>query len=82
MQATGDQLMALLPADPESAILKSLKRPGSDEQPAPESDQPPAANPAPAAPGQRTDAAPSPSDRNRIQSLITQGNPQVSGQRP
>ena len=38
--------------------------------------------PAPAAPGQRTDAAPSQSDRNRIQSLITQGNPQVSGQRP
>lgn len=85
LQATGDQLMAILPADPESAILKGLRRPGSDE-PAPEGDtdgtKPPAATPAPPAPGQRTDAAPSQSDRNRIQSLITQGNPQVSGQRP
>ncbi|MDH7795748.1 MULTISPECIES: CvpA family protein [unclassified Beijerinckia] len=85
LQATGDQLMAILPADPESAILKGLRRPGSDE-PAPEGDtdstKPPAATPAPPAPGQRTDSAPSQSDRNRIQSLITQGNPQVSGQRP
>lgn len=86
LQATGDQLMAILPADPESAILKSLKRPGSTDEPAPEGDtdnaRPPAANPAPAAPGQRTDAAPTQTDRNRIQSLINQGNPQVSGQRP
>lgn len=85
LQATGDQLMAILPADPESAILKGLRRPGSDD-PAPEADtdgtKPPAATPAPPAPGQRTDSAPSQSDRNRIQSLITQGNPQVSGQRP
>jgi membrane protein required for colicin V production len=49
LQATGDQLMAMLPDDPESTFLNRFKKPKSDE-PAPEDVTP--------APGRRTEAAP------------------------
>lgn len=51
LQATGDQLMAMLPDDPESTFLNRFKKPKSDE-PAPED-----VTPGPA-PGRRTDATP------------------------
>jgi membrane protein required for colicin V production len=51
LQATGDQLMAMLPDDPESTFLNRFKKPKSDE-PAPED-----VTPAPA-PGRRTEAVP------------------------
>ncbi|MBX9739509.1 MAG: CvpA family protein [Beijerinckiaceae bacterium] len=46
LQATGDQLMTMLPDDPESTFLNRFKRPKGDE-PAPEETVPPA-------PGRRT----------------------------
>ena len=45
LQGTGQWLMSMLPDDPESTILKRLKRPKSDEQEAPD-----------APPDQRSDA--------------------------
>jgi membrane protein required for colicin V production len=61
LQSTGDQLMAMLPDDPESTILKRLKRPKLDTEtaePPAEGDtttRPPAAVPAPPpAPGRRS----------------------------
>jgi membrane protein required for colicin V production len=52
LAATGDQLMAMLPDDPESSILSRFKKPKGDE-PMPEDTVPPA--PAPNAPaGRRT----------------------------
>lgn len=43
LQATGDQLMAVLPDDPEGLInkLKKKKVPGAGEEPVPDSDQEP-----------------------------------------
>ncbi len=43
LQATGDQLMAVLPDDPEGLInkLKKKKGPGAGEEPVPDSDQEP-----------------------------------------
>lgn len=46
LAGTGDWLKSMLPDDPESTILKRLKKPGAEEP------EPPAA----AAPGQRSDA--------------------------
>ncbi|MDB5652100.1 MAG: Colicin production protein [Hyphomicrobiales bacterium] len=61
LQATGDQLMAMLPDDPESTFLNKFKKPKGDE-PAPE-DVTPSPAPSPA-PGRRTDAAPSAPNRS------------------
>jgi membrane protein required for colicin V production len=36
LQGTGDWLMSMLPDDPESTILKRLKRPKPDDQDAPD----------------------------------------------
>jgi membrane protein required for colicin V production len=68
LQATGDQLLAILPDDPESALLKRLKPLKGDDEPAPETDAPgtPAA---PAVPGRRTDAAP-PTNKPTIQAAV------------
>jgi membrane protein required for colicin V production len=42
LQGTGDWLMSMLPDDPESTILKRLKKPKPDEsEPAPDEQQPP-----------------------------------------
>ncbi len=74
LQATGEQLMALLPEDPESAILKQLKRPKDSGDGPAEGEAP-----APAAPGRRTDAAPArpvpAADRQRLDSILTRDNP-------
>jgi membrane protein required for colicin V production len=40
LQSTGDWLMALLPDDPESTILKRLRRPKTDEQEVPDAAPP------------------------------------------
>ena len=54
MSATGDQLMAMLPDDPESSILSRFKKPKGDE-PMPEETVPPAPAPAqPSGSGRRT----------------------------
>ncbi len=53
LQATGEQLMALLPDDPESAILKRIKRPLDDAGSPPDGEQTPATPTAPVAPGRR-----------------------------
>ncbi len=50
LQATGDQLMAMLPDDPEGTILNRFRKPKGDE-PMPEENVPPAQTPAP---GKRT----------------------------
>jgi membrane protein required for colicin V production len=63
LQATGDQIMAMLPDDPESTILKRLKKPkaGTDEAP-PEPDPETKTGPAaPAVPQKKTEIAPPPS---------------------
>jgi membrane protein required for colicin V production len=39
LQGTGDWLMSMLPDDPESTILKRLKKPKPDEEPS--ADDPP-----------------------------------------
>jgi membrane protein required for colicin V production len=79
LQMTGDNLMALLPDDPENSILKRLKldksNPSpSEEAPADETDKPAAP---PATPGKRSDASPSASptalsatDKQRLNSLL------------
>lgn len=60
LQRTGEQLMAMLPDDPESTILKRLKRPKleGDAADAPAESDPtsktPAPAPTPAKPGRRT----------------------------
>jgi membrane protein required for colicin V production len=41
LQGTGDWLMSMLPDDPESTILKRLKKPKPDEEPS--ADDPPPA---------------------------------------
>ncbi len=51
LQGTGNWLMSLLPDDPESTILKRLKRPKGDEPDSPD-----------ASPDQRSDSGPSSSD--------------------
>lgn len=48
LASTGDWLKSMLPDDPESTILKRLKKPGADEP----------AEPSAANPGQRSDAGP------------------------
>jgi membrane protein required for colicin V production len=52
LAATGDQLMAMLPDDPESTILSRFKKPKGDE-PMPEENGPPTP-PAVPSPGRRT----------------------------
>jgi membrane protein required for colicin V production len=52
LAVTGDQLMAMLPDDPESTILSRFKKPKGDE-PMPEETVPPTPAPPPAA-GRRT----------------------------
>jgi len=54
LQGTGDWLLSLLPDDPETAILKRLRRPKEGDEAAPQDAAPPAG------PGQRSerDAAP------------------------
>ena len=76
LQATGDQLMALLPEDPESAILKQLKRNKDGD-----SDAPPAAPGTPPAPaGRRSDVAPvrpgqAASGAQTVDSILARDNP-------
>lgn len=52
LEATGQQLLALLPDDPESTLLKRLRppKPGPSDEPAPDDNSPPAAPGAPAQP--------------------------------
>ena len=76
LQATGDQLMALLPEDPESAILKQLKRNKDGD-----ADAPPAAPGTPPAPaGRRSDVAPvrpgqAASGAQTVDSILARDNP-------
>ena len=73
LQATGDQLVALLPEDPENTFLKGLKRdkvPPAEDLPAD-----PEAAPAAPAPDRRTETAPKPAtppgqDRQGLNALI------------
>jgi len=54
LKGTGDWLISMLPDDPESTILKRLKRPKGEEQ-----------EPQDAAPGERSDLAPAVRTTNR-----------------
>ena len=67
LQLVGEDLMALLPADAENAILKRLKHdpanPG-EEMPADETPTPPATPAAPTPPAKRTEVAPAPAPRS------------------
>ena len=76
LQATGDQLMALLPDDPESVILKQLKRPKDGTGDASPDDAVPTP---PAAPGKRGDASPttpgpSLAERQKLDGILTRDN--------
>ena len=71
LQGTGDWLMSMLPDDPESTILKRLKKPKPDEgEPAPTTTPTPASARAsdPAGAGRRAMARP-----HRLSSLIRSG---------
>ncbi len=81
LQLVGDDLMALLPADAENAILKRLKRDKAgpnEEVPADETDSKPVSPTPPAPPQKKSDAAPPPtrsgdvsaSDRQRLDGLL------------
>lgn len=61
LQSTGQWLMSMLPDDPESTILKRLKKPTPDDQNAPPDAAPPT-------PGQRSELQPS-----VMQARLTQG---------
>lgn len=73
LQATGDELVAMLPEDPENTFLKGLKRdktPPSEDLPA---DTEGAPTPSAPAPDKRTDAGSKPApgpDRQGLNSLI------------
>lgn len=54
LTATGEQLMAFLPDDPESALLQRLKRNKSGEETPAEPEKGEPAKPAPAAPGRKS----------------------------
>jgi membrane protein required for colicin V production len=56
LQSTGQWLMSMLPDDPESTILKRLKKPKPDDQDAPPD----------ATPGQRSENPPAPAPAKRI----------------
>jgi membrane protein required for colicin V production len=66
LQSTGQWLMSMLPDDPESTILKRLKKPTPDDQSAPPDAAPPA-------PGQRSELQPSMLQLSSIQARLTQG---------
>ncbi|HEU4661403.1 MAG TPA: CvpA family protein [Pseudolabrys sp.] len=51
LQGTGEWLMSMLPEDPESTILKRLKRPKPEDQDVPQDAGPDRASPPPAAKG-------------------------------
>jgi membrane protein required for colicin V production len=78
LQGTGDWLMSMLPDDPESTILKRLKRQKPEDQEPPDSDQRPsspaparATAPAPVAPATPPAAAPSRPMQDVIKSAPT-----------
>ena len=66
LQSTGQWLMSMLPDDPESTILKRLKKPTPDDQNAPPDAAPPT-------PGQRSELQPSVMQPSSIQARLTQG---------
>lgn len=77
LTSTGDWLKSMLPDDPESTILRRLKRPSEDvEEPATPDQQAPGQAPAPQAPGERSDSGRGEtegyerSDRAQMQQLI------------
>ena len=82
LQLVGDDLMALLPLDAENAILKRFKHDKSpnEEVPADETDNKPIAPAAPTPPARKTEATPptgpkttsdvSPTDRQRLDSIL------------
>ncbi len=74
LKATSDQLLALLPDDPEGLLAKLKKRKAGagEEAPPPETDQEPKAAPAtPSPPARPKAAAPSaPDDKGKLDSLL------------
>jgi membrane protein required for colicin V production len=62
LQSTGEELMAMLPDDPEGLLNKLKKAKPASEEPVPDSDAPLSPNPAPAAPAPApaTPGAPAP----------------------
>ncbi len=98
LQATGDEIVAMLPEDPENTFLKRFKHdkaaPG-DDIPA-DADAPPATDAAPApaqpAPGRRTDAAPPaprsaaatppPADKQGLNAILNGGTPAKPPKKP
>ena len=85
LSATGDQLIALLPDDPESILAKLKKNRGApSEDPAADADpdSKPAAPAPKAAPatGKRTEATPSApptNERSRLNSLVDNTTPAI-----
>lgn len=81
LKATGDQLLALLPDDPDSLLSKLKKhKPGADEAaPPPDADTEPKAAPATPSPPVRPKAQPAPAapspqqDKTKLDSLIKGG---------
>jgi membrane protein required for colicin V production len=75
LQSTGDWLKGMLPDDPESTILRRLKRPKGDEQDAPDAPPPETRSDLGSGPitGSVTGSDPSGygrSDRNSMRQLI------------
>ncbi|WP_298425424.1 CvpA family protein [Rhodoblastus sp.] len=86
LKATSDQLLALLPDDPEGLLakLKKPKAPPSDEAPPPESDSEPKAAPAtpspsaatpspPPRPGKVDNALPPQDDKQKLDKILNLG---------
>jgi membrane protein required for colicin V production len=95
LQMTGDDLMAMLPDDPENSILKRLKRDKSnpnEEVPVEENDTKPIAPTPPPAPGRKSDATPapatpkasdiSPGDKQRLDGLLGKPAATTPGKKP
>ncbi len=81
LKATGDQLLALLPDDPDGILAKFKKhKPGAvDETAPPDADQEPKAAPATPSPPVKpnahasqaqADAAPAPDDKHKLDALV------------
>lgn len=75
LQSTGDSLIAMLPDDPESAILQKFKKPRLEAEPTEmpaETDSQPRSPAQPAAPGKRSDggAQLNQADRQGLQQLL------------
>ncbi len=82
LQMVGDDMIALLPPDAESAILKRFKKPGTPDDAPTEDADPKAPTPAtPLPPTRKTDAAPapkagvSPTDKQTLNSILGRSKP-------